>query len=333
MTDLSEKRALARKIFCPDNGRVKLGLAPMAGVTDLPYRMLCREMGADFAVSEMISAKGFLLNRKPNDNVRALYAVAPCETVGIQLFGSEPELIAQAAQAFEKRGCAFIDINMGCPMPKITGNGEGSALMRTPNLAAEIVRQTAQAISIPLTVKMRAGWDDDSANAVELAQMLEASGAAAICVHGRTREQYYSGQADWGVIARVKQAISIPVIGNGDVISPETARQMLDETGCDAIMIGRGAKGDPFLFDRIRAALMGGDVPAPTPHERLEMMRRHSDMLAAWRGEAIAVREMRKHIAWYLHGLRGSAQIRAQLLTLTDPYEVDRRLEEYIESL
>ena len=218
-------------------------------------------------------------------------------------------------------------------MPKITGNGEGSALMRTPNLAAEIVRQTAQAISIPLTVKMRAGWDDDSVNAVELAQMLEASGAAAICVHGRTREQYYSGQADWGVIARVKQAISIPVIGNGDVISPETARQMLDETGCDAIMIGRGAQGDPFLFDRIRAALMGGDVPAPTPHERLEMMRRHSDMLAAWRGEAIAVREMRKHIAWYLHGLRGSAQIRAQLLTLTDPYEVDRRLEEYIESL
>ena len=179
MTDLSEKRALARRIFCPDNGRVKLGLAPMAGVTDLPYRMLCREMGADFAVSEMISAKGFLLNRKPNDNVRALYAVAPCETVGIQLFGSEPELIAQAAQAFEKRGCAFIDINMGCPMPKITGNGEGSALMRTPNLAAEIVRQTAQAISIPLTVKMRAGWDDDSVNAVELAQMLEASGAAA----------------------------------------------------------------------------------------------------------------------------------------------------------
>lgn len=180
---------------------------------------------------------------------------------------------------------------------------------------------------------MRAGWDDDSVNAVELAQMLEASGAAAICVHGRTREQYYSGQADWGVIARVKQAISIPVIGNGDVISPETARQMLDETGCDAIMIGRGAQGDPFLFGRIRAALMGGDVPVPTPHERLEMMRRHSDMLAAWRGEAIAVREMRKHIAWYLHGLRGSAQIRAQLLTLTDPYEVDRRLEEYIESL
>ena len=192
----------------------------MAGVTDLPYRMLCREMGADFAVSEMISAKGSLLNRK-HDNVRALYAVAPCETVGNSFSAANPNSSHRAAQAFEKRGCAFIDINMGCPMPKITGNGEGSALMRTPNLAAEIVRQTAQAISIPLTVKMRAGWDDDSANAVELAQMLEASGAAAICVHGRTREQYYSGQADWGVIARVKQAISIPVIGNGDVISPK----------------------------------------------------------------------------------------------------------------
>lgn len=333
MIDSSEKRAQARKIFCRENGRVKLGLAPMAGVTDLPYRLLCREMGADFAVSEMISAKGFLLNRKPNDNVRALYAVSPCEMVGIQLFGSEPELIAQAAQAFEKRGCAFIDINMGCPMPKITGNGEGSALMRTPNLAAEIVRQTANAISIPLTVKMRAGWDDDSINAVELAQLLEQSGASAVCVHGRTREQYYSGRADWSIIARVKQALSIPVIGNGDITSPEDARRMLDETGCDAIMIGRGAQGDPFLFGRIRAALAGEEAPLPTLHERLEAMRRHSDMLAAWRGEAVAVREMRKHIAWYLHGLRGSAQVRAELLTLTNPGEVDRRLEEYIESL
>ena len=320
----------ARELFAGGDGRPRLGLAPMAGVTDLPFRLLCREMGADFAVSEMISAKGFLLNRKPGDSVRALYTVAPYETVGIQLFGSEPELVAQAASELAARGCAFIDINMGCPMPKITGNGEGSALMRTPRLAAEIVRQAAGAIDVPLTVKMRAGWDDTSVNAVELACLAEENGAAAVCVHGRTREQYYAGRADWSVIARVKRAVSIPVMGNGDVTGPEDARRMLEETGCDGIMIGRGAQGDPFIFGRIRAALSGGAQAQPGPRDILETIRRHTDMLAAWRGENVAVREMRKHIAWYLHGLRGSAQVRAGLLTQTDPAEIDRRLEDYL---
>lgn len=334
MKTKTEARRSARAIFCSDAGGVKLGLAPMAGITDMPFRLLAREMGADFAVSEMISAKGYLLNRRPNDNVRALYATAPFETVGIQLFGNEPELLARAASEFAAKGCDYIDINMGCPMPKVTGNGEGAALMRTPRLAAEIVRQVALAIDIPLTVKMRAGWDEDTRNAPELAAMCEENGAAAICVHGRTREQYYSGRADYGIIARVRRAVSIPVVGNGDVFSPCDARRMLDETGCDAIMIGRGAQGNPFLFRRIHAALAGQPEPEPpSPREVLEIIRRHGDMLTAWRGEAVAVREMRKHIAWYLHGLRGSAQLRSELLTLTDPREVDARLEKYLLAL
>lgn len=327
-----QKRAAARAIF--SGARPRVGLAPMAGVTDMAFRLICREMGADFAVSEMISAKGFLLNRKPNENVRALHAFAPWETLGIQLFGSEPELMAEAARRFAARGCAFIDINMGCPMPKITGNGEGSALMRTPHLAGEIVRAVSEAIDIPLTVKMRAGWDEDSINAVELAQICEQSGADALCVHGRTREQYYSGRADWGVIAAVRRAVSIPVIGNGDVRAPEDAARMIEETGCDSVAIGRGAQGNPFVFAQVRAALEGEPVPqAPSPRDVLEALRRHADMLGAWRGQAVAVRELRKHIAWYLHGLPGSARVRAELLQLSDPLEVDARLEEYILSL
>ena len=306
-------------------------MAPMAGVTDPAYRIMCRRRGANLAYSEMVSVAG--LAYASNKTWRLVLPADEERQICVQLFGSKPDQFASAVAAVEERvgdRLSLIDINMACPARKVVTKGEGSALMRTPRLAAEIVRQAAGAIDVPLTVKMRAGWDDTSVNAVELACLAEENGAAAVCVHGRTREQYYAGRANWSVIARVKRAVSIPVMGNGDVTGPEDARRMLEETGCDGIMIGRGAQGDPFIFGRIRAALSGGAQAHPRPREILETIRRHTDMLAAWRGENVAVREMRKHIAWYLHGLRGSAQVRAGLLTQTDPAEIDRRLEDYL---
>ena len=306
------------------------GLAPMAGVTDAAMRVLCREQGAAWAVSEMLSAKGWVYSGARNPNAADLLLRLPGEgPVGLQLFGREPEFMAEAARQLESLDFPFFDINMGCPAPKIAGNGEGSALMKEPALAGRIVRAVADAVGKPVTVKLRAGWDAGSVNAPELAQILEQSGAAALAVHARTREQYYSGRADWSVIRAVKRAVSIPVFGNGDVFSAADALRMLEETGCDAVMIGRGAQGNPWIFAEIDAALRGEAYQRPDLPERVELALRHFDMELALHGERRGLPEMRKHIAWYVSGARGAARFRDYVNTLTRPEEVREALRRF----
>jgi tRNA-dihydrouridine synthase B len=285
-------------------------LAPMAGVTDLPFRLLAKEMGCGLVYSEMVSDKGLIYQ-----NCHTLEMLKSHEQerpVAVQIFGSEPDSMAQAAKIVEASGAAdILDINMGCPTPKIVKNGEGSALMRQPQLAFEIMAQVVQAVQLPVTVKIRKGWDDRSVNAVQMAQLAEKAGVAAIAVHGRTREQFYTGQADWSIIKEVKAAVGIPVIGNGDIRSPYDARKILTETGCDGIMIGRGSQGNPWIFKQVAHYLASGEIlPAPTFADRLEILFRHLDMLIACKGEYIGVREMRKHAAWYTKGLPHSAELR-----------------------
>ena len=286
-------------------------LAPMAGVTDLPFRLLCKEQGAGLLCMEMVSAKAISYHNK---NTEALLTIDPREhPVSLQLFGADPDIISQVAAYIEERPFDILDINMGCPVPKVAGNGEGSALMKNPKLVEEIVTKTVKAIKKPVTVKIRKGFDESHVNAVEIAKIAEASGAAAVAVHGRTREQYYSGKADWDIIRRVKEAVSIPVIGNGDVDSPERARAMLEETGCDGIMIGRGARGNPWLFGRIVSYLETGEDPGkPSLQQVREMMLRHARMQLEYKGEYTGMREMRKHIAWYTAGYPHSARLRAK---------------------
>lgn len=286
-------------------------LAPMAGVTDLPFRLLCKEQGAGLLCMEMVSAKAISYHNK---NTEALLTIDPREhPVSLQLFGADPDIISQVAAYIEERPFDILDINMGCPVPKVAGNGEGSALMKNPKLVEEIVTKTVRAIKKPVTVKIRKGFDESHVNAVEIAKIAEASGAAAVAVHGRTREQYYSGKADWDIIRQVKEAVSIPVIGNGDVDSPERARAMLEETGCDGIMIGRGARGNPWLFGRIVSYLETGEDPGkPSPQQVREMMLRHARMQLEYKGEYTGMREMRKHIAWYTAGYPHSARLRAK---------------------
>ena len=287
-------------------------LAPMAGVSDLPFRLLCREQGADLVCMEMVSAKAIAYH---NRNTEKLMQIDPEERpVSLQLFGSDPDLMAEIAQQIEERPFDSLDINMGCPVPKIVGNGEGSALMRNPKLVEEIVTKVARAIRKPLTVKIRKGFDDAHVNAVEIARIAEASGAAAVAVHGRTREQYYSGKADWDVIRQVKEAVSIPVIGNGDVDSPEKAKALMEETGCDGVMIGRAARGNPWIFREILAAMKGEAKPQRPDRQALyEMILRHAGLLAEYKGEYTAVREMRKHVAWYSTGLPHAAGLRRKI--------------------
>ena len=301
-------------------------LAPMAGVSDLPFRLLCSEQGAGLTGMEMVSAKAILYGNK---NTEGLLSIHPQEgPVSLQLFGSDPKIVSEMAARIEERPFAVLDFNMGCPVPKIVGNGEGSALMREPKLAGEIIAAMVKAIRKPVTVKIRKGFDEAHVNAVEIAKIAEDAGAAAVAVHGRTREQFYSGRADWEIIARVKEAVSIPVIGNGDVTDGESARRMLAETGCDGVMIGRGARGNPWLFAQTAAFLEDGRIlQPPSLEEKKKMMLRHAALQLAEKGEYTGVREMRKHLSWYTAGMPNSARLRGQV-NLAESFEEIERLVE-----
>ena len=284
-------------------------LGPMAGVTDLPFRLLCREQGAGLVCMEMVSAKAVFYG---NRNTKELLQVNPGERpVSLQLFGSDPEILSDIAARLEEGPYDLFDLNMGCPVPKVVKNGEGSALMKDPKLVERILSSMVRALKKPVTVKIRKGFNDESVNAVEIARIAEGCGAAAVAVHGRTREQYYSGKADWEIIRQVKEAVSIPVIGNGDVDSPEAAKRMLAETGCDGVMVARGAKGNPWIFKRITEYLETGRIPPkPSREEVKAMMLRHGEMMVEFKGEAAAMRDMRKHVAWYTAGWPHSAALR-----------------------
>lgn len=285
-------------------------LAPMAGITDKVFRILCKEMGCGLVYSEMVSAKGIFHN---STNTKKLLEVDEAEKpTAVQLFGSDPEIMGQMAQRLnEYKDIAMLDINMGCPAPKIVKNGEGSALMLKPKLAGQVINAVVRASKVPVTVKLRKGFNDDNINVVEMAKIAEENGAGAVTVHGRTREQYYSGKADWDIIKQVKQSVSIPVIGNGDIFSPVDAKNIFEYTGCDGIMIGRGAQGNPWIFKNVIHYLETGELlPEPTWEDRLDMAVRHLKMLVEYKGEVVGVREMRKHLGWYIKGLPHSAEMR-----------------------
>ena len=304
-------------------------LAPMAGVTDLPFRLLCKEQGAGLLCMEMISAKAL---QYKNRNTKALLQIDPREyPVSLQLFGADPDIISEQAKAIEELPFQILDINMGCPVPKVVKNGEGSALMKNPRLVYDVVYKTVRAISTPVTVKIRKGFDEEHVNAVEIAKIIEEAGGAAVAVHGRTREQYYSGKADWDIIRQVKEAVSIPVIGNGDVTGSLAAEQLLEETGCDGVMIGRGCQGNPWIFRELNEYEETGKVPhRPSKKEIKEMMLRHAQLQIELKGDYLGIREMRKHVAWYTKGMEGSAKLRDEINRVESYEELEKLLNERI---
>ncbi|WP_304239460.1 tRNA dihydrouridine synthase DusB [Phascolarctobacterium succinatutens] len=307
-----------------------LALAPMAGITDLPFRLICRRLGCGMTVSEMVSAKGLLYkNVKTTEMLRIDDGERP---TAIQLFGSVPAELAEAARMVEASGADMIDFNMGCPVPKIVNNGEGSALMKNPQLAHDILAAMVKAVKIPVTVKFRAGWDDANRNAVEIARAVEAAGVSAVAVHGRTRQQFYEGKADWSIIADVKQAVKVPVFGNGDIFTVADGLRMLEQTGCDGLMIGRGADGNPWLFTALAAALRGEPQPQPPSlKERLAQAAEHLEMLIAYKNEVVAVKEMRRHISAYLKGMPHAAEFRGRFHKVDTQEQFSQLLAEYSE--